>query len=169
MSRKTDLLKELYSLVKALNRSLKVPREKEYGVCKKFITMLTDYFFTIIESGTTSFGNQPLITQQKENCRLIKKIGPVFIDFDEYPHYSGRETISFEKYVNEAIKCEHGYAYSAGQRPICKWVNENTWEIMKKCFPDATKIHMCPITVSCNECTYVQSPAKKYLEFVKKS
>ena len=28
---------------------------------------------------------------------------------------------------------------------------------MKKCFPDATKIYMCPITVSCNECTYVQN------------
>ena len=46
--------------------------------------------------------------------------------------------------------------YSAGQRAICKWVNDYTWEIMKKCFPDATKIYMCPITVSCNECTYVK-------------
>ena len=52
--------------------------------------------------------------------------GPMFIDFDEYPHYSVRESIIFEKDVNEAIKCEHGYAYSAGQRPICKWVNEDT-------------------------------------------
>ena len=48
-------------------------------------------------------------------------------------------------------------AYSAGQRAICKWVNEDTWEIMKKFFPDATKIYMCPITVSCNECTYVKN------------
>ena len=80
----------------------------------------------------------------------------MFIDFDEYPHYSGRESIIFEKDVNEAIKCKYGYAYSAGQRPICKWVNEDTWEIMKKCFPDATKIYMCPKTVTCNKCTYVQ-------------
>ena len=27
---------------------------------------------------------------------------------------------------------------------------------MKKCFPDATKIYVCPKTVSCNKCTYVQ-------------
>ena len=80
----------------------------------------------------------------------------MFIDFDEYPHYSGRESIIFEKDVNEDIKCEHGYAYSSVQRAICKWVNEDTWEIMKKFFPDATKIYMFPITVSCNECTYVQ-------------
>ena len=106
--------------------------------------------------GTTSFGNEPLFTQQKEKCRLIQCFGPMFIDFDEYPQYSGRESIMFEKCVNESIKCEHGYAYSAGQRPICKWVNEDTWEIMKKCFPDATKLYMCPKTVSCNKCTYVQ-------------
>ena len=34
MSRKFDILKELHSLVKALNKSYKVPREEKYGVCK---------------------------------------------------------------------------------------------------------------------------------------
>ena len=81
---------------------------------------MTDYFFAIIDLGTTSFGNEPLFTQQKEKCRLIQFFGPMFIDFDQYPHYSGRESIIFEKYVNEDIKCEDGYAYSAGQRAICK-------------------------------------------------
>ena len=61
MSRKIDLLKELHSLVKALNKNYKFSSEYKcgvegkYGVCKNFITKLTDYFFTIIESGTTSF------------------------------------------------------------------------------------------------------------------
>ena len=68
--------------------------------------------------GTTSFGNEPLITQQKENCRSIKCFGTMFIDSDEYPHYSGRESTIFEKDVNKDIKCEHGYAYSAGQHAI---------------------------------------------------
>ena len=69
MSRKIYLLKELHSLVKALNKNFKLSSEDKcgvegkYGVCKKFITKLTDYFFTIIESGTTSFENEPLITQ----------------------------------------------------------------------------------------------------------
>ena len=80
----------------------------------------------------------------------------MYIDFDEYPHYSGRESIIFEKYVNEDIKCEHGYAYSACQRNMCKLVNEDTWEMMKNCFPDANQINMCPKTVSCKEFTYVQ-------------
>ena len=63
MSGKIDLLKELHSLVKALNKTYKFPREDKYGVegkygvCKKIITKLTDYFFTIIESVTISFEN----------------------------------------------------------------------------------------------------------------
>ena len=137
--KKNVLLKELHTLVKALNKNFKVPGEEKYGVCKKIITKLIDYLFAITDLGTTSIVNEPLFTQQKENCWLIKCFGPMFIDFDEYPHYSGRESIMFEKDVNEDIKCEHVYAYSAGQRAICKWVNEDTWERTKNLFPDATK------------------------------
>ena len=68
MSRKIVLLKELHILVKALNKNFKVPREEKIGVRKKFITKLTDYFSAIIDLGTTSFGNEHLITQQKEKC-----------------------------------------------------------------------------------------------------
>ena len=42
MSRKIDLLKEFHSLVKSFKKNYKVPREDKYGVCKKFITKLTD-------------------------------------------------------------------------------------------------------------------------------
>ena len=90
MSRKSFLLKELHALVKALNNNFKVPGEETFRVCKKIITKLTDYFFAIIDLGTTSFGNEPLFTQQKEKCQLIQCFGPMFIDFDDYPHYSGK-------------------------------------------------------------------------------
>ena len=102
MSRKIDLPKELNLLVKALNINYTFPSEDKCGVegkyvvCKKCITWLTDYFLTIIESGTTSFENESLITQQKENCRLIECFGPMFIYFDEYPHHSGRKSAIFE-------------------------------------------------------------------------
>ena len=39
---------------------------------------------------------------------------------------------------------------------MCKWVNEDTWEMKKNCFRDANQINMRPKTVSCKECTYVQ-------------
>ena len=68
MSRKIVLLKELHAILKAFNKNFKVLGEEKFGVCKKFITKLTDYFFAIIDLGTKSFGNEPLFTQQKENC-----------------------------------------------------------------------------------------------------
>ena len=76
MSRKMKILKELHALVEALNKNFKVPGEKTFGVCKKIITTLTDYFFSKIDLGTTSFGNKPLFTQQKEKCRLIQFLVP---------------------------------------------------------------------------------------------
>ena len=63
MSIKIDLLKELHILVKALNKNYRCHSEDKcgvegkYGVCKKFITKVTDYIFTIIDSGTTSCEN----------------------------------------------------------------------------------------------------------------
>ena len=101
MSRKIDLLKELHSVVKALNKSCKVPREEKYGVCKKFTTKLTDYFFTIIDLGTTSFENKPSFTKQKYVFWLIKYFDPMHIDFDEYPLYSGR---NYEIFKNMLMK-----------------------------------------------------------------
>ena len=76
--------------MRALNKPDTSPREEIYGVCKKIITKLTDYFFTMIDLGTASFGNEYLFTQHKYNAPLIKIIGPMYIYFDEYPTYSGR-------------------------------------------------------------------------------
>ena len=58
--------------------------------------------------------------------------GPMYIDFDNYPHYSGRESKKFEIYINEAISFVHGYVSSANHNKNCKWVDEKTWEILKK-------------------------------------
>ena len=65
ISRKFYPLKELHSLVMALNKPDNSPREEKYGVFKKSITKLTDYLFMIIDLGTASFGNESLFTQQR--------------------------------------------------------------------------------------------------------
>ena len=64
----------------------------------------------------------------------------MYIDFDEYPPYSGRISEIFEKNVNENIQCVHGYAYSSHKQKMCTWVNEESWAMMKTCFPDAKQI-----------------------------
>ena len=58
--------------------------------------------------------------------------------------------------MNENIQCVHGYAYYSGKYKICTWVNEESWEIMKTCFPDAKQIENTPEIVLWKECTYVQ-------------
>ena len=64
----------------------------------------------------------------------------MYIDFYEYPSYSGRISEMFEKNVNETIQCVHGYEYYSGKQKMCTWVNEENWEMMRTCFPDAKQI-----------------------------
>ena len=54
-----------------LNKFDKRPREEIFGVCKKIIRKLTDYFSVIIDLGTASFGNGYYSTQLKDNAPLI--------------------------------------------------------------------------------------------------
>ena len=115
MFQKIDILRELNYLVRALNKTVKSPREEIFSVCKKIIRKLTDYFFMIIDLGTTSFGNGSLFNEPNGNSPLIKHYWPMYIDFDEYPRYSGRTSVIFEKKVNESIQSDHGYAYSSGK------------------------------------------------------
>ena len=63
----------------------------------------------------------------------------MYIDFDEYPCYYGRNSKQFEKDVNENIQCVHGYAYSPGKQKMCTWFNEESWGSMKTCFPDQSQ------------------------------
>ena len=64
----------------------------------------------------------------------------MYIDYDEYPCYSGRNSEMFEKIVNENIQCVQGYAYYSDKQKMCTWANENSWGMMKTCFPDAKLI-----------------------------
>ena len=73
---------------------------------------MIDYFITIIDLRTASFEHGSLFTQLKGNDQLIKIFGPIYIDFDEYPPYSGRIYENFETNVNENIKYDYGYVYS---------------------------------------------------------
>ena len=51
----------------------------------------------ILNLVTASFGKGSLFTQLKEDAAFIKHFRPMYIDFDEYPPYSGRIYEIFEK------------------------------------------------------------------------
>ena len=54
----------------------------------------------------------------------------MYIDFDEYPCYSGRIY----------IQCVHGYAYSSGKQKMYTWVNEDSWGIFVQISQQKTHI-----------------------------
>ena len=64
----------------------------------------------------------------------------MYIDFDDYPPYSGSISEIFETNVNANIQCDNGYAYSSRKEKNCTWINEESWEIMQKPFLDAKQI-----------------------------
>ena len=59
---------------------------------------------------------------------------------DKYPPYSGRISEVFETNVNANIQCDFGYDYYSIKQKMCSWVNDESWEIIKICFPDAEQI-----------------------------
>ena len=69
----------------------------------------------ILDETTASFGNGYLFTEVNENAPFIKQIGSMYIDFDEYPQYSGRISEIFEKNDKESIQYDHCYDYSSGE------------------------------------------------------
>ena len=64
----------------------------------------------------------------------------MYINFDEYPPYSDIISENFETNVNDNIQFDHDYAYSPSEHKMCTWVNEESWEIINNCFPDAKQI-----------------------------
>ena len=80
-----------------------------------------------------------MYNELKYNYLLIIKVGKSYIYFDEFPRYSGRISDFFIN-VYENIRCDHGYAYSLGEKKVFTKVNEKSWAMMKTCFPDAKQI-----------------------------
>ena len=60
--------------------------------------------------------------------------GPMYIDFDEYPLYSGARSENFEANINAHIQCDHVYPYSTIKGNMLACINKESWEMMK-CFP----------------------------------
>ena len=73
---------------------------------------MTDYLFAIIDEGTALLGNGTLCTVLKEKNTFIKMFGTMYIDFYQYPPYSGVISEIFETILNAHIQCDHGYPYS---------------------------------------------------------
>ena len=88
---------------------------------------------------------------------MIKKFGPIYIDFDDYPPYSDRISENFGTNFNENMQCDRGYDYSSVKKKIVRiyeWGkmgnDENLfpWGKANKKIP---KIHLILIMCICSK------------------
>ena len=142
-----SILKKLHFLVRALNKPDISHREEIFGVCKKFITKLIDYFFTIIDLGNASFGNESSFNQQKDHAPLIKNlvqcksillsILPIVVEFLNFLKKMLMKIFSVFMVMNilqANIKCAHGLMNKFGEwwRPV--FLMKSRFKKSKNCF-----------------------------------
>ena len=48
----------------------------------------------------------------------------MYIDFDDYPSYSGAISEIFETNINDHIQCDNGYHYSSIKDNMLTWITE---------------------------------------------
>ena len=111
----------------------------------------------ILDEGTLSLENGSFLIELKENITLIKKFGPMYLNFDGYRPYSDAIFENVEINVNANIQCDNGYAYSSSKEKIFTWINEESWEIMQTYFPDAKGLKKPPKITRCKKCEYIQN------------
>ena len=80
---------------------------------------------------------------------MIKHFGPIYIDFGEYPPYSGAIYDIFETNINSHIQCDNGFPYSTIKGKMLTWINDETWEMMENLFPGAKQVKKSPKTIVC--------------------
>ena len=68
-----------------------------FGVCKYLVIKLTDYFFTII--GKQTWLQKNIIYCHKQNCKLTRRFGTMYIDIDDYPSYTDTISSILEKNI----------------------------------------------------------------------
>ena len=50
----------------------------------------------------------------------------MYIDFDEYPPYSGAIQDFLEANIDAHIQCDHGFPYSTAKGKMLPWINKET-------------------------------------------
>ena len=57
----------------------------------------------------------------------MKHLGPMYVDFYQYPPYSGAISENFDTNINAHIQCDTGYPYSSIKDNMLTWINEESW------------------------------------------
>ena len=114
-------------LVKLLNKIENEPGDCIFAVCKNFILKLTYHLFTNIDKETPSIENEILYTSLKQNAALTWLSGPIYINFDEYPLYTGSIKNIYITNIDAHIKYCHDLPYYSFKVLIMICINKESW------------------------------------------
>ena len=76
----------------------------------------------------------------------------MYLQLDNYPPYSGKNSDIFETNNKSNLICIHGYTTCMRQTDLITWVSNSVWKMLLSEFNHAVKISPCPRTTICNKC-----------------
>ena len=76
----------------------------------------------------------------------------MYLQLDDYPPYSGKNSEIFEPHINSNLRCIHGYTNFMRYNDLITWVLNSAWKMLLSQFNRAVKISPCPRTTICNKC-----------------
>ena len=61
----------------------------------------------------------------KKNSMLTCLYGPMYLQLDDYPPYSGKNSEIFETHININLRCIHGYINCMRHTDLITWVSNS--------------------------------------------
>ena len=78
--------------------------------------------------------------------------GHMYLQLDDYPPYTGKNSDIFETHINRNLRCIHGYTNCTRHTYLITCVLNSAWKMLLSQFIHAVKISPCPRTTVCNKC-----------------
>ena len=76
----------------------------------------------------------------------------MYLQLDDYPPYTGKNSDNFETHINSNLRCIHGYTNCMRHTDLITLVLNSAWKMLLSEFNHAVKISPCPRTKICNKC-----------------
>ena len=66
----------------------------------------------------------------KRNATLTCVYEPMYLQLDDYPPYSGKNSDIFETLINSNLRCIHGYTNCMRHNDLITWVSNSAWNML---------------------------------------
>ena len=67
----------------------------------------------------------------EKNAMLTCVYGPLYLQLDDYPPYTGKNSDIFETHINNNLRCIHGYSNCMRYTYLITWVSNSAWKMLR--------------------------------------